>query len=1039
MESFSHVPNITMRNHLLAVLFALVTPCFAQTSPPHAEPAIPIPPAETLPWTPPENHLPPLVVSATQELFDEGLADPRGCEYREIEIASGNAVLTTHGWVLPQTGLSRFAVGWNGVVYPLKSVGKVVSIKDDFPGHTPREDFQGLDNIWPPFENSSLSVDSMTPIKAALLLRLGHADLAEDLWRRGFLNYSPDRASADPYVLMANPWLYALYERAVHAHVSGDDAFALATCRSLLPLWQKAEASASQRHLVRKAKDNFYFQDLAQLPELAADQERRAREATRQTVLESGQPAHGPARIAALIRDLDQVNVQQMMNPGQTDTYNDPVVQALIQEGDAAVVPLLKCWEDDPRLTRTRFTQGMVFPGPLVHVYEPAYVAMSIILDKAFYFSDSDDVMSVYDWHQPTDLRDEKPRDLTSADRKFLGAKIRAYLEKYKGLTLPERWFADLQDDHADAKAWIRAVERIAQPSDQETISYGIYGGSIGLSSPQPPGNPLKGESLRSKSHPSFTDLIIKRYHQLMPRTDADHPLSFQPIGNLVLSLANWDGKAHLREVRDFSQEFQKRFKTGAAGFDSVNGILTAILQRRVALGDPLALRDDADWLQTLSRQDVMQAPSPSQPFQIMWHHPNDPTMIAAAKKLFAPTNSRWVPLPNLLVHTPLIGVAPFRQELLRGLSDTSFSGWVKVESNGLSYDFKQTGGTSWESSAPSPTLHDAPAPGTTVTFRLCDCYAYQLSQTEYFPEFKLYWPLRRRDEALAVCRAYLRQYGHAYQGHPDDPYGDLVGAPEPGTAQFSLPQLDHPATPEDVRAGRAIFSLSGQTRVWKMPAHPTGTAWQAEEVFTGRKWQRYFGVIRQGIPTKVPAEQIDFTPPYPAQGRITDQLGGEILGPPEAAIGGFNMAYSLRHSLPVRTPLTITVFVSNNSGLDVPAPGFLLRPSGSTKTLPAGIGLSVSYSEKLAPVVQRFSEPLFNPAPYHPLPLLKDVVIAPAQPDGPALYPTQKLQVLRVDLRDFFDMRQPGSYQVKARFQAPGQKESDSSLIEFSLAENTD
>ena len=64
-------------------------------------------------------------------LFDQGIADPRGCEYRQVEVVTGNCwsgdsgICKTHGWVLPEVAgeKQRFAVCWNGLVYPAVSVG----------------------------------------------------------------------------------------------------------------------------------------------------------------------------------------------------------------------------------------------------------------------------------------------------------------------------------------------------------------------------------------------------------------------------------------------------------------------------------------------------------------------------------------------------------------------------------------------------------------------------------------------------------------------------------------------------------------------------------------------------------------------------------------------------------------------------------------------------------------------------------------------------------------------------------------------------
>ncbi len=93
---------------------------------------IPEPPRQREPWQPPATTLPRFLVSASATLFEQGLADPRGCEYRAIEIGIGNVwsgdggVVKTHGWVLPAPDgeKTRFAVAWSGLVYPTVSIGE---------------------------------------------------------------------------------------------------------------------------------------------------------------------------------------------------------------------------------------------------------------------------------------------------------------------------------------------------------------------------------------------------------------------------------------------------------------------------------------------------------------------------------------------------------------------------------------------------------------------------------------------------------------------------------------------------------------------------------------------------------------------------------------------------------------------------------------------------------------------------------------------------------------------------------------------------
>src|SRR5690606_9983633 len=90
---------------------------------------LPAPPEQKSPWTAPVSSLPTNYVTATAILLNQGMADPRGCEYREIEVGTGNVwsgdggVVKTHGWVFTSTNGQQFAVCWNGLVYPTVSVG----------------------------------------------------------------------------------------------------------------------------------------------------------------------------------------------------------------------------------------------------------------------------------------------------------------------------------------------------------------------------------------------------------------------------------------------------------------------------------------------------------------------------------------------------------------------------------------------------------------------------------------------------------------------------------------------------------------------------------------------------------------------------------------------------------------------------------------------------------------------------------------------------------------------------------------------------
>src|SRR4051812_28878322 len=62
-------------------------PPVASAPSPYAGTSLPVPPKQLDPWQPPRaTELPPTLIAAVVALFRDGLADPRGLEYRDVEI-----------------------------------------------------------------------------------------------------------------------------------------------------------------------------------------------------------------------------------------------------------------------------------------------------------------------------------------------------------------------------------------------------------------------------------------------------------------------------------------------------------------------------------------------------------------------------------------------------------------------------------------------------------------------------------------------------------------------------------------------------------------------------------------------------------------------------------------------------------------------------------------------------------------------------------------------------------------------------------------
>jgi hypothetical protein len=186
------------------------------------------------------------------------------------------------------------------------------------------------------------------------------------------------------------------------------------------------------------------------LTQLLTDDERRVREAAdprRQTLEEDLSIKDPRVRVDTLIRRLDEVVALQNGQPGGVALQESGIVKALIAQGDAAVGPLLNVIENDTRLTRSvSFGRDFHFDRHLIGVHEAAYVALSQILKTNNFAFGSE-------W--------EKMRQGRLDERRAVAAHIRQYLKEYGGLSLEERWYRILSNDHAGADQWLEAIEFI--------------------------------------------------------------------------------------------------------------------------------------------------------------------------------------------------------------------------------------------------------------------------------------------------------------------------------------------------------------------------------------------------------------------------------------------------------------------------------------------------------------------------------------------------------------------------------------------------
>jgi hypothetical protein len=588
-----------------------------------------------------------------------------------------------------------------------------------------------------------------------LLLRCGETDAALTNWAPGerYVNDYQARKSAlsgdnlqdyDPYLEIAEDWAWALFDRTLCAHMRADVALALVTARKLEKVQPKIEAEAIRRGFPRPPygdtakhdKERPYLYFLDQLPQVVADLDRRARDPKQKNVIETGVTniANQTKRIAALIEDLDLVQARQWGQPGMVNLAEDPIVAALIQEGDAAVGPLIDCLETDKRLTRSvGFSRDFHRDRVVIPASSAARSALQMILRVQF----------------------------RSA------GEFRAYWKENKGMKLEERWYSILKDDRAGKEQWLQAARSIMQP---ENIS-GVPGGPFYTQRPPAAGEKPKphGEALRVKKNPSLTELLSKRANFVAAEaTKQDQSMGVEAIRGgceFVAVLSEWESPSVAVVPAQILMRHSITLWPNWTTFIMSNGhdlarYIPQLTQIRVRGGDTNALAEYSAWVRAADAEKVDQYALEA--FDPLLKNASEPTAKSVAEWLFNDAASPWSQLPwkRVSFHNPvesdLIKVPAFGHLVSRELERREIVGSMEYfRPNTVSYNLKDFGGGSRGCTWPES---ESPAIGAKVEVRHCDWIAWSLSNAKRIPFFNPFAPMEKRDEAIANARSLLEK-----------------------------------------------------------------------------------------------------------------------------------------------------------------------------------------------------------------------------------------------------------------------------------------
>jgi len=680
------------------------------------------------PWQAPPTKLSEKHVAAVAFLLRHGLADPRGGEYRQATVKVGNVwrgdggTVTANGWAFPDGTW----VGWNGLRYRPISLGAPASIDDDLP-----KDLSPTTPITPMFqanqEGPSLKGPSHS-VGAAMLLILGEANAAERAFGQS------TSGGADPLRSLAASYLSLRFDRAVAAHMRGDDALAASDAAAL------AEHRTDFDTELRRTDPSPHGAGasfLEPVERLKADSLRRLAEGKR--------PASGND-VISLIARLDEVSARQRGQPGGVDLTSDPVVSALVKIGNPAVEPLLDAIENDERLTRSVSFGRDFFPTRnLISVRDAAFAAFRAIVG--------------------TD-------EFRSADEARSIATLRAWWKENAGKTQAERWFATLANDSADWRQWTEAARKLVDPVDIQRRGHFITGPDRRPGDAVPP---MKAEELRGRRNPSLSDLLAKRALQLAGSGEISSSTEvFQAAEGLQIGvlLAKWDPARALPTLQALERrayEIRRDERLQGNASDSLFLHSARAHAQRIKLGDSSAAEEFLKMIETYdARRTFGHGWSYFRP---LTQQPENLVLRTGAEKLFLGNDSRWN-LESLsrdksqwnhalaLVPTPLLRVAAFRKALDLRLSDDRVIGKaVAAEGGGSRYSF--VGGASGGGQKKAAAGKDPYAkPGDQQPIRVKDSVAWELSSLDTMPRFELHWPAAVKDRTIASMRQLLRQKG---------------------------------------------------------------------------------------------------------------------------------------------------------------------------------------------------------------------------------------------------------------------------------------
>ena len=201
-------------------------------------------------------------------------------------------------------------------------------------------------------------------------------------------------------------------------------------------------------------------------------------------------------KVAYQIDSFDECDAMQFSSPGSVSFNDDPRVVELVRLGDAAVQALIDTLEHDERLTRSvHYHRTYNTTGHLLGVREPALEALEQILRTGH--------LTYRGFNTTDNLTNAKPEVL-----KAFVAHAREHWKKYGHLTFEQRMLLFLRE--SDSAGKLRAAENLANLGTKTELSRYVSRGSTTAKREEP-----VVESLFKLENPTVAEAIFAALEQV--------------------------------------------------------------------------------------------------------------------------------------------------------------------------------------------------------------------------------------------------------------------------------------------------------------------------------------------------------------------------------------------------------------------------------------------------------------------------------------------------------------------------------------------